>query len=335
MPSKAAKSITIITPCYNEATNLRPLFKQLTSVFSHKLPSYNWEWIVVNDASTDRSASILDKLAQSHSHIRVLHLARNLGQQIALTAGLDFATGDYIVTLDCDLQDPPSLIPRLIRPLESGHDLVHTKRRSRQHESLFKTQTAQLYYRLLNSLTRQQFIENSGDYRAFNRRVLHTIRTFREPHRYLRGMFTLIGFRHTTVTYARPPRHSGTSGYTLSKMIGLGLNGLFSFSTSPIYLIMILSLTCWLISLVYLLHSLYQFLILKTTVPGWTSLLILLTFFTGLILFSLSMIGAYIAKIFEQGQSRPLYWLSHTQNLNPKHHQLWSHHSETQLNHLS
>jgi dolichol-phosphate mannosyltransferase len=306
--------VTLVAPCYNEAEVLDQFYARIRRL-PETVAGHTWEFLFVDDGSNDATGPLLDRLAGQDPRVRVLHLARNRGHQIALTAGMDFATGDIIVTLDADLQDPPEVVATLLRKITEGYDLVHAQRRSRAGETWFKLWTARAFYRLLRAFSTESLVENCGDFRAFTRPVLVAASSFRERHRFLRGTFASLGFRQAVISYDRAPRLAGKTKFPLKHMIRLALDGVLSFSPTPLRSVLWLALAFWAVSLLFVFKALVGHFILGRTVPGWTSLVALLTFFTGLNLFCLSVIGAYIGRIFEQGQGRPLYWCSYTKNV--------------------
>jgi dolichol-phosphate mannosyltransferase len=310
----AFRRISIVVPCFNEEESLAEFHRVLAALATTQ-PSRTFEFLFVNDGSTDGTAQILDEFAAGDPRTKVLHLARNCGHQVAVTAGLDFADGDVIVVIDADLQDPPAVIARMIEKLGEGFDICHAQRSSRRGEGAMKRFTAWLFYRLLRIFATKDIVEDSGDFRAFTRPVLEAARAFREPHRFLRGIFAILGFRQTTVSYDREPRHAGKTKYPMINMVRLAWTAVVAFSASPMRAIVLLALVSWLFSLTYTAQALYHRFVLHDAVAGWTSLVVLVAFCTGLILFSLGILGAYIGRLFEQGQRRPLYWLMAQRNL--------------------
>ncbi len=308
------KTVTLVTPCYDEIEVL-PAFYERVRQLAPQLPHHTLEILFVNDGSRDGTDMLLDTLAARDPHVKVLHLARNRGHQAALTAGLDFAEGDIIVTLDADLQDPPEVIPELLAKLEEGFDIVHAQRAVRKGETRFKRATAHVFYRMLNAIAREPLIEDYGDFRAFTRPVLMAARGFREQHRFLRGTFVLLGFRQALLPYQRAARSAGKTKFPLRKMLSFALDGMVSFSSAPLRSLLWFAFILWGISLAFTTRALIGHFILHRTVPGWTSLVVLLTFFTGLNLFSLSVVGLYVGRTFEQGQHRPLYWCRAIRNI--------------------
>lgn len=306
--------VTVIVPCYNEAEVLPEFYRRLDA--SVRLISQGEvDFLFVNDGSTDTTGRILDCLAERDQRVKVLHLACNRGHQAALTAGMDFAAGDILITLDADLQDQPEHLPAMVEKLREGYDIVHMQRRSRAGESWFKLASARWFYRFLQRLTGNGIIENCGDFRAFTRRVLETMRAFREEHRFLRGMFASLGFRQAVLLYDRDQRYAGSTKYPLARMVRLAANAVLSFSAGPLRAIAWLSFLLWASSLLYLGKALFEYFVLHVTVQGWTSIIILMTFYTGIIIFCLAIIAAYIGRVFEQGQRRPVYWVMAVRNL--------------------
>jgi len=311
------KLVSYVVPCYNEEAVIEEFFRRAEAAAS-ALGQYEFEFVFVNDGSTDRTDEMLDGLAIADRRVRVLHLAANRGHQAAITAGLDFARGDVVITIDADLQDPPELTGEILKRVEDGCDVVHMKRRRRRGESWFKLFTAKLFYSLMSRLTNSGIQRDSGDFRAISRRALLAVRTFREQHRFMRGIFSSLGFRQCVLEYDRDARYAGVTKYPFMKMLRLAVNALMSFSSAPIRFIAGLSFVMWFISIAYLAKSLIEHFYLKTTVPGWTSIIILMTFFTGIIIFCLGIVASYVGRIFEQGQGRPIYWLREARNVEPE-----------------
>ncbi|MHC5019802.1 MAG: glycosyltransferase family 2 protein [Planctomycetota bacterium] len=310
----ANRLVSYVVPCFNEEETIAEFYARVRRVAEGR-PDTEFEFLFVNDGSRDRTGEMLDGLAEDDPRVRVLHLAHNRGHQIALTAGLDFASGDVIVTIDADLQDPPELLDQFLRQIDGGFELVHAQRASRAGETWFKLVTARVFYWGLRRMSGVAIIENCGDFRAFTRPVLEAIRGFRTPHRFLRGMFVAVGFKQTVIQYDRDARFAGETKYPFLKMLRLALDAVLGFSTVPIRVITGLSLLLWAVSLVYLGVGLYERIVLGSTEPGWTSIVALLFFFTGLILFSMSIIGAYIGRMFVETQRPPMYWLRSASNI--------------------
>lgn len=309
--------ISLVIPCYNEDLTIEQFYRNVVEL-ARKVDEQRFEFIFVNDGSDDKTEIILNQLAQNDQRVKVLHLAQNRGHQVALTAGLDHAAGDMIVTIDADLQDPPELIVEMLQKIEEGYDVVHTQRRSRNGETVFKLLSANFFYRLMSFVANTPIIENCGDFRAITRPVLDTVLYFRTPHRFLRGIFAQIGFNQCIIPYDRDFRYAGNTKFPLFKMLTFSLDAILGFSSTPIRIITWLSIALWSISLIYLAKALIEHFFLQITVPGWTSIIVMQFFFTGLTLFCIAIIGAYVGRIFEQGQKQPLYWLHYTRNIDWK-----------------
>ena len=309
-----AKLLSVVIPCFNEEATVSEFYRRISAAAT-LVEDKGVEFIFVNDGSNDQTGPILNDLADRDTRVKVLHLAQNRGHQIALTAGMDYARGSVIVTIDADLQHPPETIQTLLAKIEEGFDIVHAQRKYRQGDTAFKRLSAKLYYRLMRRFSGIMLVENCGDFRAFTRPVLEAVKSFRMPHRFLRGIFVEIGFRQVVISYESDRRFAGKSKYTFFKMLNLAIDGALGFSAAPIRIITWLSVLLWSISLMHLVKSLIEHLIFKITVPGWTSIIVLLFFFTGLILFSIAIIGSYVGRIFVQGQNIPLYWLCDVRNI--------------------
>jgi len=312
-----AELISLVIPCYNEEAVIEEFYRR-SQALAGSLSQYRFEFIFVNDCSTDLTGSILNNMGAKDPSVKVLHFAQNRGHQIALTAGLDIALGDMIVTIDADLQDPPELIHKMLEKIEEGYDIVHAQRRHRKGETRFKLLSAWLFYRFMRWFSNTAVIENCGDFRAFTRPVKAVLSAFRAPHRFLRGTFVQLGFRQCVIQYDRDARYGGQTKYPFFKMLNLSIDALLGFSAAPIRIISLISICLWAFSLVYMIKSLIEHFVLKITVPGWTSMVVLLFFFTGLILFSIAIIGSYVGRIYIQGQNQPLYWLADARNFDPE-----------------
>jgi len=312
--STPVRVVTLLAPCYNEEAVL-PAYYQRVCALADAHPGRTFHFLFINDGSTDGTASLLDDLATRDPRVQVVHFAANRGHQIALTAGLDVADGDLVVLLDADLQDPPEVVSTMIERADAGYDVIHAQRRQREGETMFKRLTAALFYRLMRQLTTGAWLADCGDFRGLSRRAVRALRVYREPHRFLRGLAMDLGFRQCVITYDRAARAAGETKYPFRKMAVLALDAALSFSTVPMRAIIWLSLLLWCVSLPYLAWGLYAKFALHKTVQGWTSVIMLIVFFAGLQLFCLGVMGLYVARIFEQGQRRPLYAIMETRNL--------------------
>lgn len=301
---RRARKITVVSPVYNERDNVVALVDELARVFS--ATAHTWSVLLVNDGSEAETVQVLDALAASRTNVTVLHLSRNFGHQAALTAGLDAADADAVITMDSDLQHPPDVIPDLLREWEAGADVVHTVRGGLQ-EGWFKRTASAAYYRLMRAASPTPIIPAAADFRLFDRKVVDVLRTMTERARFLRGISVWVGFRSATVPFMVAPRRAGETKYTLRKMIRLGLDGLVSLSSWPLYASFYIGLGSMIASMVYLLYILQVRLFTDDTVPGWSSMMVTVLLVSGLQTLSMGVIGLYLGKIYDEVRGRPTY----------------------------
>lgn len=303
--------ISYILPVYNEAEGLRRFHAELVAAVATR-PEYNYEFVYVNDGSADGSLEILRDLAKNDPRVCVIDFARNYGHQIAITAGLDHGTGEAVIIMDTDLQDPPSVSLDMIDAWISGAEIVSARRRTRQ-DSRFKRITAHGYYRVLRRCAEVEIPVDTGDFRLLNRRAAEELRGFRERSRFIRGMVASMGFTQTEVLFDRDERVAGETKYPMRKMIRLAADGVTSFSTAPLKLITrigYISLTLAMLGIVYAIGLRTFFP--AVTVSGWTMLMVAMLFLGGVQMLSLGVMGSYIGRIYNEVQQRPLYIVRET-----------------------
>jgi len=296
---------SIVIPVYNEAEVLPTLYRRLTQVMEGLGEPY--EVIFVNDGSSDASPMLLRELRAKDERVKFVGFSRNFGHQIAITAGLDHSSGQAVVVMDADLQDPPEVIPRLIEKWREGYDVVFAVRERRRGEGLFKRMTAALFYRLLRQLTSTEIPLDVGDFRLMSRRAVEALKAIRERNRFVRGLVSWIGFRQTSVTFVRDLRHAGETKYPLRKMVRLALDGITSFSFVPLQLATYLGFAVSFISFIYIVYAVGLKLLTNRLVPGWASIVVAVLFIGGVQLITLGIIGEYIGRIYEEVKQRPLY----------------------------
>ncbi len=302
--------LSVVLPVYNEELGIVSFSQSLISVLSKLEDSY--EIIFVNDGSSDASLLKIKELCEVNASCKFIHLSRNFGHQIAISAGIDFAKGDYVVLMDSDGQDPPEEIPNLLAKCNEGFDVVYATRISRGKESYFKTITAKWFYKILNRITTVPIPLDVGDFRIMNKKVVNALRQMPEKQRYLRGQIAWLGFKQSSVEYHRKSREEGDTKYTVRKMIHLALDGLTSFSNWPLRLATISGFVCAFIGFILILYTLYSRYITKDYEPGWASLMITLVFIGGIQLIGIGIIGEYIGRINENVKNRPLYVVDET-----------------------
>lgn len=301
------KLVSLIIPAYCEEQVVEECYKRIKSTMD-SLTNYDYEMIFVDDGSYDNTLSILERIAAYDTKLKIISLSRNFGHQIAITAGMDRASGEIAVVIDADLQDPPELIPKMLEKWENGYHVVYAKRTAREGERRLKRWTASLFYWLLNKLTDIKIPQNTGDFRLMDRKVVLEMRKIKERNRFLRGLSSWVGFSQIGVEYKRDQRYAGKTKYPLRKMLKFALDGIFSFSQRPLKI----ALNIGFFSIFFgILLMIYVFLgkifFPDITVPGWASLLIAVVFFGGVQLFTIGIIGEYIGRIYDEIKNRPLY----------------------------
>ncbi|MBU8853122.1 glycosyltransferase [Priestia megaterium] len=296
---------SIVVPVYNEEEVIHETYRRLTEVMRSTKEAY--ELLFVNDGSRDRTAEIIKEYSKQDPAVVLLDFARNFGHQIAITAGMDYARGEAVVVIDADLQDPPELILEMIEKWEQGFDVVYAKRTKRKGETYFKKQTAAMFYRFLRAMTDIDIPLDTGDFRLLDRKVCNQMNSIQEKNRFVRGLVSWVGFKQIAVEYERDERLAGESKYPLKKMLKLSMDGITSFSYKPLKLASYAGVTLSGIGFIYLLVVLYLKLFTESTITGWSSLIVIQLFFSGIILIILGMIGEYIGRIYDETKNRPLY----------------------------
>ena len=297
--------LSVIVPCYNEEDVLHATHARLSEVLSQITDDY--ELVFVNDGSADQTQQILTLLQRQDPHTRVLLLSRNFGHQIAVTAGLEAASGEAVVIIDADLQDPPEVIPQMMERWREGNDVVYGIRREREGESRFKIWTSKVFYRLINRLSETKMPLDTGDFRLIDRRVVEVIKTMPERARYLRGMVSWAGFRQVSISFDRAPRHAGATHYPLRKMIHLAMDGIISFSLVPLKIAIWTGfLSIW-IAVAGIIVAILDRMLNNQLPRGWASLFVAVLFMGGVQLVSLGIIGEYLGRIYTEVKRRPLY----------------------------
>jgi len=296
---------SIVVPVYNEEEVIHETYRRLKNVMISTGEHY--ELIFVNDGSSDRTADILKGYSETDPSVILLDFSRNFGHQIAITAGMDYSRGKAVVVIDADLQDPPELILEMIEKWKQGYDVVYAKRTERKGETLFKKQAAKMFYRLLQSMTDIDIPLDTGDFRLMDRKVCDQMNSLQEKNRFVRGLVSWVGFKQIAVEYERDERFAGESKYPLKKMLKLSMDGITSFSYKPLKLASIAGAAFSTIGFIYLLVVLYLKLFTHSTIPGWSSLIVIQLFFSSIILFILGMMGEYVGRIYDESKHRPLY----------------------------
>lgn len=274
-----------------------------------KLP-VDLEIVYVNDGSTDSTLNIINGLRDSDKRITLIDLSRNFGKEIALSAGLDKAAGDAVVIIDADLQDPPELIPELIKEWENGYDVVYAKRTLRLGESLLKKTTSHLFHRLIQHVGKFNIPEDTGDFRILSRRAVNALNTFKEQHRFMKGLFAWIGFKQKAVLYERDPRHAGQSKWNYWRLWNFALEGITSFTIAPLKISTYIGTITALSAIAYGIYMVIETLLHGNEVPGYPSLIVIILILGGIQLVAIGILGEYLGRIFNETKQRPLYFIN-------------------------
>ncbi len=301
------KKISLVVPMYYEEKVVEECYKRLTEVLS-KIEKYDYEIIFINDGSKDKTLELLEEIAKKDENVKILSFARNFGHQSAVTAGLKYVSGDVIVIIDADLQDPPELIPDMLKYWEEGNQVIYGKRKSREGESAFKLFTAKMFYKTLNAMSDVEIPKDTGDFRLVDREVVDVINSLPEHNKFLRGLFSWVGFKQMPYEYERKERFAGETKYPLKKMLKLASDGIISFSTKPLKIVGVLGIISLVLSSIIILYALLSYIFnLNNLSAGWTSLMITITLFSGIQLLSIWIMSEYIARIYEESKDRPQY----------------------------
>lgn len=307
------KTISILIPAYNEAPVLEQLMTRLGNLASN-VKDYDFEFLFVNDGSKDKTLEIIKGFAEIDPRVSYVNLSRNFGKEIGMIAGLDHVTGDATVVIDADLQDPPELIPEMIKLWEEGYDDVYAKRKSREGETALKKFTSRMYYKTLQSITRIPIQEDTGDFRLLDRRVVEALKEFRESQRNTKAMFSWVGFHKKEILYDRDPRAAGETKWNYVKLIELAIDGITSFTTAPLRIATYAGILVSLGTFIYLVILVFRTIFFGTDLAGYPSTMAVILFLGGVQLLSLGIIGEYVGRIFNETKQRPLYLIEEYHN---------------------
>jgi len=309
------KLLSIVVPVFNEEASITETLKRLLGLRDNLAQEIDVELVFVDDGSNDRSLSLLRSIAEQTACVKVISFSRNFGHQIAITAGIDLAIGDYVAVIDADLQDPPELIADMYRMALTGFDVVYGKRRSRAGETIFKKATAAAFYRLLNFMCEIDIPSDTGDFRLMSRKVVEAFKQLRERHRFVRGMVPWLGYRAAPLEYDRAERFAGETKYPLSKMLAFAINAILSFSSKPLTIAIRLGFLTIVSGIALGVYMLYLKLFTNIPIPGLTAVLLAIVIFSGVQILLIGVVGQYIARIFEEIKKRPLYLVAETINI--------------------
>lgn len=303
------KKITILIPCYNEEQSLPLLYPELKALMDRQ-SNYDWEVLFVNDGSKDSTLNLIKTLRVADNRIQYVNLSRNFGKENAMLAGFDYASGDCMVIMDADLQDPPSLIPRMLEYWELGYEDVYAKRANRGKESWLRKKLSLLFYKILDHSTRFDVLQNVGDFRLLDRVCINALKQLRESERYTKGMFCWIGFKKKEIVFDRADRVAGESNWNFWSLFNLAIEGITSFTTAPLRFASLCGFTIAFVAFCLMLFYGVKTLVLGDPVQGFTTLIVVTLFLGGVQLLSIGILGEYIGRIFNETKNRPTYLIS-------------------------
>ena len=303
------KKVTIIVPAYNEEESL-PFLKERLNELINKITKYEFEILFINDGSKDKTLDIIKNWRKEDIRINYVDFSRNFGKEIAMIAGLDYATGDCAIFMDADLQDPPELIPELLKWWEEGYDDVYARRKSRKGETWLKKFTSKMYYKVLQSLTKVEIQKDTGDFRLLDRRCINALRMMRESQRCSKSMFSWIGYKKKEVLYDRDPRIAGKTKWNYKKLVDLAIDGITSFTTSPLRLATYISIPTFLALVIYFIYVIIKCFIVNIPIQAFQATILLILFFSGVQIMLFGIIGEYLGRIFNESKNRPLYLIN-------------------------
>lgn len=300
------KKLTIMIPCYNEEESLPFLIERLQKVMD-EMKQYEFEILFVNDGSRDKTIELIKQYREKDERICYVDFARNFGKEIAMIAGIDYATGDGVIFMDADLQDPPELIPELVKYWEEGYDDVYAKRKTRKGETWLKKFTSTMYYKVLQKLTRIEIQKDTGDFRLLDRRCINALKKLRESQRNTKSMFSWIGYKKKEVLYDRDPRVAGTTKWNYVKLVDLAIDGITSFTTSPLRLSTFIAIPTFIVLFIYFIYVVIKSFVINEAIQAFQAIILLILFFSGIQILLFGIIGEYLGRIFNETKNRPLY----------------------------
>ena len=302
------KKVSILIPFYNEQEVLPSLFERLQSLIDSN-DNYQWEVMLINDGSTDNSLCLVKQMRLRDKRFRYIDLSRNFGKETAMLAGFDNVTGDCMVIMDADLQHPPEVIPQMLKLWEEGYDDIYGKRNNRGKEPWLRRKLSLLYYKLLQKTTNVSILQNVGDFRLLDRICIDALRSMRESQRYTKGMFQWIGFKKKEFTFDQDDRVAGNTKWSYIKLLNLAIEGITSYTTSPLKIATVMGLIVSVCAFIYMLFVLIKAIAVGDPVAGYPTIMVVMLFLGGVQLLSLGIIGEYIGRIFNETKNRPAYFV--------------------------
>ena len=300
------KKISIVIPAYNEEESIPFLYERLTKLID-SINNYEFEVLFINDGSKDKTLELIKELRKKDERFCYINLSRNFGKEIAMMAGIDYAKGDAVIFIDADLQDPPELISELIKYWEEGYDDVYAKRKSRDGETTLKKFTSKMYYRILQKLTKVEIQSDTGDFRLLDRRCVNALKKLRESQRCAKSMFSWIGYNKKEVLFDRDARVAGKTKWNYKRLIDLAIDGITSFTTSPLRLATYIAIPTFITLAVYFIYVIAKTFVVDEPIQAFQAIILLILFFSGIQILLFGIVGEYLGRIFNETKHRPLY----------------------------
>ena len=300
------KKITIIVPAYNEQDSLPFLYERLEKLIN-SIDNYEFEILFVNDGSKDKTLELIKEFRKKDERISYVDFSRNFGKETAMIAGLDYAKGDAVIFIDADLQDPPELIPKMIKYWEEGYDDVYAQRKSRKGETFLKKFTSKMYYRVLQALTSVEIQKDTGDFRLLDRRCVNAIKKLRESQRCSKSIFSWIGYKKKAIFYDRDPRVAGKTKWNYKKLVNLAIDGITSFTTSPLRISTYIAIPTFFSLFIYFIYVIAKCVVTGEVIQAFQAIILLVLFFSGVQILLFGIVGEYLGRIFNETKNRPLY----------------------------
>lgn len=300
------KKVSILVPCYNEEASLPLLYSELKKLIDKEI-TYEWEILFINDGSKDETINIIRRLRENDERVCYVDLSRNFGKENAMLAGFDYVTGDCMIIMDADLQDPPSLIPYMLKYWEEGYDDVYAKRNNRGKESWLRKNFSLLFYTILQKSTRFEVLQNVGDFRLLDRCCIESLKTLRETERYTKGMFCWIGYKKKEIIFDRSDRAAGQSNWNFISLFNLAIEGITSFTTTPLRFSTVLGFIISFLAFILMIFYLVKTIVWGDKIQGFPTLITVILFLGGIQLFSIGILGEYLGRIFHETKKRPVY----------------------------
>ncbi len=311
------KKITIIIPAYNEQDSLPFLYERIEKMVN-SIENYEFEILFINDGSKDKTLELIKKYREKDNRISYVDFSRNFGKETAMIAGLDYAKGDAVIFMDADLQDPPELIPKMIEYWEQGYDDVYAQRKSRKGETWLKKFTSKMYYKILQSLTNIEIQKDTGDFRLLDRRCVNALKRLRESQRCSKSMFSWIGYNKKAIYYDRDPRIAGKTKWNYKKLVNLAIDGITSFTTSPLRISTYIAIPTFLALFIYFIYVIAKCCVEGVVIQAFQAIILLVLFFSGIQILLFGIVGEYLGRIFNETKNRPLYLIKEYNGIREK-----------------